>query len=75
MPSKFVTKSGTRSKAVLTKINQKRAKGASWGAIAKELEVAPRTVRRLYDELNGAGAHYESRLAGKGGRTRQAVDA
>lgn len=43
----------------------------SWGEIATELEVSPRTVRALYDEAKGTGAHFDSRIEGKGGRTRQ----
>jgi DNA-binding transcriptional regulator YhcF (GntR family) len=35
--------------------------------IGNELGVAPRTARRLYDELKGAGAHH-GLLEGKGGR-------
>jgi hypothetical protein len=48
-----------------------RNKGESWAAIAAELEIAPRTARRLYDEKVGEGAHFASRIPGKGGRTRQ----
>jgi predicted DNA-binding transcriptional regulator YafY len=77
MPSKFTTKSGERSKATLKRVVQLRdGKAAkSWKAIAQELEVSPRTVRRMYDEAKGEGAHFESRLEGKGGRTRQAQPA
>lgn len=53
------------------KIVSMRKKGASWAAIAAELDVAPRTVRRMFDEQVGEGAHFESRIPGKGGRTRQ----
>lgn len=41
----------------------------SWAAIATELDIAPRTARRLYDEKKGAGAHY-GLLEGKGGRRK-----
>ena len=63
---------GARNKTVLKAVTAKRNKGMSWAAIAADLEVAPRTVRRIFDEANGAGAHFASRVPGKGGRTRTA---
>jgi hypothetical protein len=68
---KFTTKEGVRKQATLKKVTSMRAKGSSWAAIAQALEVAPRTVRRIFDEANGEGAHFASRIEGKGGRTRQ----
>jgi orotate phosphoribosyltransferase-like protein len=69
--AKFQTKAGERSSKVLKQVTALRNKGMAWRAIAAQLEVAPRTVRRIFDEANGEGAHFESRLEGKGGRTRQ----
>jgi hypothetical protein len=45
----------------------RRRKGESWASIASSLEVAPRTVRRIYDEKVGTDAHF-GLLEGKGGR-------
>jgi hypothetical protein len=42
-------------------------KGLSWAEIAKELEIAPRTARRIFQEKNGVGSHH-GLLPGKGGR-------
>lgn len=39
----------------------------SWLRIAEEYDVSPGTARRLYDEVQGAGAHV-GLLPGKGGR-------
>lgn len=50
-----------------------RNKGFSWAAIALELDIAPRTARRLFDEKMGNEAHYASRIPGKGGRVRAAA--
>lgn len=45
--------------------------GASWLQIAEEIGVSSAgTARRLYDEQKGEQAHYNSRVDGKGGRTR-----
>lgn len=74
MPRKHTTKDGDRSKAILKQVVSLRNKELSWAAIAEKLEVSPRTVRRMFDEVNGPDAHFESRLPGKGGRTR-AVEA
>jgi hypothetical protein len=68
---KFTTTTGKRQPQVKAKVVSLRdKKGLAWRAIADELGVAPRTVRRLYDEAKGAGAHFASRLEGKGGRTQ-----
>ena len=73
MAKKYSTKNGNRQPNVAKKVVRLRDKmGLSWAAIATELELAPRTIRRIYDEQMGEGAHYESRVPGKGGRTRQA---
>lgn len=42
----------------------------SWAEIGEALDIAPRTVRRLYDEAKGEGAHHHY-LPGKGGRRVQ----
>jgi hypothetical protein len=39
----------------------------SWAAIAAELEIAPRTARRLFQERSGAHQHHDH-LPAKGGR-------
>jgi len=77
MPRKFTTKDGERSKQTQKLVVQLRdgKQELSWAAIAERLEVSPRTVRRIYDEVKGPDAHFESRLPGKGGRTRQAEQA
>lgn len=49
----------------VTSMRNKR--GLSWAEIAKELEIAPRTARRLFQEKNGVGSHH-GLLPGKGGR-------
>lgn len=68
---KFTTKNGSRQSNVAKKVVSLRDnKGLAWRAIAAELEVAPRTVRRIYDEVKGEGAHFASRIEGKGGRTQ-----
>lgn len=51
-----------------------RNKGASWAEIGAKFEIAPRTVRRMFDEAQGEGAHFASRVPGKGGRTRQTTE-
>lgn len=53
--------------AAAKKVVALRNKKMSWGQIAAELKVAPRTTRRLYDEVKGEGAHH-GLLPGKGGR-------
>jgi hypothetical protein len=55
------------AKAVVT-MRTKQSK--SWAQIATAKGVAPRTARRLFDEVKGEGAHH-GLLAGKGGRTVQ----
>lgn len=65
---KFTTKTGARQANVLRKVVAMRDKRQlSWAAIAAELEIAPRTARRLYQEVKGAGSHH-GLLPGKGGR-------
>lgn len=74
-PSKKVlaTTTGKRSPQAVAKIARMRNKdGMSWAAIGTELNIAPRTVRRIFDEKFGKGAHFESRVEGKGGRVRNA---
>lgn len=69
MKQKFAKTDGTRQAATLKRVvNLRDAKKMSWAAIAEALEVAPRTVRRMYDEVKGEGAHH-GLLEGKGGRT------
>lgn len=68
---KHTTKDGNRKANVQKQVVALRDnKGLAWRAIAEKLEVAPRTVRRIYDEVKGDGAHFTSRLEGKGGRTQ-----
>lgn len=66
---KFGSQRGNKRAQVVSLRNKK---GMAWRAIAAQLDIAPRTARRLYDEKAGPGAHYESRIAGKGGRVRVA---
>lgn len=55
-------------KALQTKVtNLRDKKQQAWAEIGAQLGIAPRTARRVYDELNGAGAHH-GLLDGKGGR-------
>lgn len=66
---KFTTKAGTRSAKVLTQVtNLRDKKFLSWAAIAEQLDIAPRTARRIYQEKNGIGSQH-GLLPGKGGRT------
>lgn len=51
-------------------ISRRDRKGLSWREIGLELGFSPRTVRSMYDNVKGPGAHYDSRLPGKGGRFR-----
>lgn len=69
--TKGTKKFGSQRHNVRRKVVSLRTKGMAWREIAQQLEIAPRTVRRLFDEAKGEGAHFESRVAGKGGRTRQ----
>lgn len=65
---KFSTKAGTRQAKVMDRVVRLRDKNElSWVTIATELDIAPRTARRIYDERKGAGAHH-GLLPGKGGR-------
>lgn len=48
-------------------VTQRDTKKLSWADIAEVLGVAPRTARRMYDEVKGEGAHH-GLLEGKGGR-------
>lgn len=66
------TTTGKRNPNSAKSIVAKRDKqGMSWGDIAEALDIAPRTVRRIYDEVKGEGAHFASRIPGKGGRVRK----
>lgn len=60
-------KQPTRKQIQTKVVNLRDKKAFSWVMIGNELGVAPRTARRLYDELKGAGAHH-GLLEGKGGR-------
>lgn len=67
----LATKTGKRVPQAKAKIVRMRTKSEmSWAAIGDELGIAPRTVRRIFDEAQGPEAHFASRLPGKGGRTR-----
>lgn len=60
--TKHTNKDGSRNKSVAKRIVRMRDKdNLSWRNIAAELEIAPRTVRRMYDEVKGEGAHFSSR--------------
>lgn len=63
------TKQQPTRKAQQTKVVTMRDKQhKSWMTIGAELGVAPRTARRMYDEVKGEGAHH-GLLEGKGGRS------
>lgn len=65
MNSKF---EGAKRTAVTKKVADLRLKKfMSWKAIAAELEVAPRTARRLFQERLGEHQHHDH-LPSKGGR-------
>lgn len=49
-------------------VSMRDTKKTSWAVIAEAIGVAPRTARRIYDEVKGEGAHH-GLLEGKGGRT------
>lgn len=69
----LATTTGKRSPQAVAKIARMRNKDEmSWADIGAELDIAPRTVRRIFDEKFGTGAHFASRLEGKGGRVRNA---
>lgn len=44
-----------------------RGKNQSWATIGEAIGMAPRSARRLFDEVKGEGAHH-GLLPGKGGR-------
>lgn len=54
-------------------VSRRNTKGMSWAEIGNELGFSPRTVRAMFDSVQGADAHFESRLPGKGGRVRNGV--
>lgn len=62
-------KFGSQRNNVRRTIVARRNKGQAWRVIAADLGIAPRTVRRLFDEAKGTGAHFDAKI-GKGGRTR-----
>lgn len=73
------TKSNTNTRRTWNKnkakqVVSRRNKGMSWRAIGDELGFSPRTVRSMFDAIEGADAHFDSRLPGKGGRTRSGVN-
>lgn len=63
----------TWNKKQANMVVSRRNKGMSWAAIGNELGFSPRTTRSMFDSVKGEGAHYDSRLEGKGGRTRSGV--
>ena len=65
MSAKFTGKD--RSNAVKKVVSMRLNKFASWADIAAELEVAPRTARRLFQEKLGEHQHHDH-LPSKGGR-------
>lgn len=56
---------GTGAKSIVSMRDKKQM---SWAQIAATKGVAPRTARRLYNEVKGEGAHH-GLLPGKGGRS------
>lgn len=60
----------TWNKTQARQVVSRRNKGMSWAAIGNELGFSPRTTRSMFDSVKGEGAHYDSRLEGKGGRFR-----
>ena len=61
-------KFGSQRHNVARKVVRMRTKGLlSWAAIAAELEIAPRTVRKLFQERVGSHQHHDH-LPTKGGR-------
>jgi hypothetical protein len=48
-------------------VTMRTRKLMSWAAIAAELEVAPRTARRIFQEAKGEHTHHDH-LPNKGGR-------
>lgn len=56
---------GTSAKSIVSMRDKKQM---SWVQIAAAKGVAPRTARRLYNEVKGEGAHH-GLLPGKGGRS------
>jgi len=57
----------TRANARKSIVSRRDKKNESWAVIGSALGLAPRTVRRMYDEAKGEGAHH-GLLPGKGGR-------
>jgi DNA-directed RNA polymerase specialized sigma24 family protein len=70
---KATTKAPDKARTTTQKrvVTLRDTKQQSWAQIGEAIGVAPRTVRRLYDEVKGEGAHH-GLLEGKGGRTVQA---
>jgi hypothetical protein len=66
------TRTWNASKAKMV-VKRRDSKGMSWAEIGNELGFSPRTVRAMYDSVQGTDAHFESRLPGKGGRIRNGV--
>lgn len=59
---KFATSTGKRNPNVKRKVVSMRVKQElSWAKIAAALEIAPRTARKIFDEAQGEGAHFDHR--------------
>lgn len=61
-------KFGSQRHNIRRKVVRMRLKDLmSWQAIAAELDIAPRTARKLFQEAEGEGQHHDH-IPGKGGR-------
>lgn len=59
---KFATKSGKRDPNIRRKVVNLRVKQElSWAAIGELLGVSPKTVRAIFDDQQGDGAHFDHR--------------
>lgn len=59
---KFATKTGKRDPNVRRKVVRLRNNDElSWAAIGAIIGVSPKTVRAIYDEQQGEGAHFDHR--------------
>lgn len=59
---KFATKTGKRDPNVRRKVvRMRKVDEMSWAAIGGVLGVSPKTVRSIFDEQEGEGAHFDHR--------------
>jgi hypothetical protein len=65
----------TQARKVVSLRNGTKTRASmSWAEIGNELGFSPRTVRSMFDSVEGTDAHFDNRLPGKGGRTRSGVN-